>query len=369
MNILNTIEVDSLRLRIPLSQVERINTATVFNPHLEIAENTGEVVSLKGKGHRIKISDSATIHVNIAKVKTSLHGHTDCLIILLNSKILESEYFNGITSKNIGRVYDKLMASGLFYFDLDTFLNAECTDIDLKFDEVMSEEERIQIVKHTKKMVIPERSDSVKAYTRPTKRNNYSIGIQFSNRSRATKHKPFFKIYSKGTESKAKDAESVNKGEAPFFDTYFNYNELRDVFRLETTIKDKEHAKHYGIESTRLRDVLSISEETKVKVFRTMFSKYLHGFNLKMNAKPKTDTITPNDHALFNAMLLLIKHTDSTIEPIIEGMVNNIENRHSKNRLKEKLHKMYTEHIEGTSYDVKEATKKVGAFFSKFGLM
>lgn len=151
MNITDTIEVDSLRLRIPLSQIERINTTTVFNPHLEVAENTGEVVSLKGKGHRIRISDSATIHVNIAKVKTSLHGHTECLVILLNSKILESDYFNGITSNNIGRIYDKLIASGLFYFDLDTFLNADCTDIDFKFDELMNEAERIEIVQQTKK--------------------------------------------------------------------------------------------------------------------------------------------------------------------------------------------------------------------------
>lgn len=176
-------------------------------------------------------------------------------------------------------------------------------------------------------------------------------------------------MYSKGTESKAKDAQSVNKGEAPFFDSYFNYDDLKNIFRLETTIKDKEHAKLYGITSTRLKDILSIPQETKIKVFRTMFSKYLHGFNLNMNAKPKTDTITPQEHVNFNALVLLLKNTNTTPDAIIDAMVNSITNRHSKNRMRNKLQSMYSEHIEGTSFDATDTTKKVGAFFSKFGLM
>ena len=68
-------------------------------------------------------------------------------------------------------------------------------------------------------------------------------------------------------------------------------------------------------------------------------------------------------------MVILIKNTTATPEVIIEGMVHGIPNRHSKNRMIDKLQRMYSEHIEGTAFDATDSTKKIGAFFSKFGLV
>jgi hypothetical protein len=368
MKLPNSPEVDSLRIRIPTSLIQDYKEQTITNRSLEVDEMTGEVIKVKNKGHRIRISDSASIHVDIQNVKTSVNTHTECLIILLNSKILEERYFEGITPNNIRSVYDKLIASGLFYFDYDTFLNADVTDLDIKFDEVLTETERIELVRATRKMVIDKRTDSVKAYLKPTTRNNNSIGIQFNQRSKATQGKPFFKMYSKGSESKHKDIESATRyNEQPFFDTHFDYKDIENVFRLETTIKDKKHAKYLGIESMKLADVIGMPTETKILVFRKMFAKYLTNYHLTPKAKPKESKITPQDIVLFNSMLLLIDNTDKSIDAIIEGMISNITQKQTRYRVKTRITEIYERNIQGTAFDVTALDKKIGTYFEKFG--
>jgi len=365
----SSIEVDSLKLRIPLNQLDEVNIDFIKNPHLEVSEVTGEVTRIKNKGYRIPIGETAVIHVDIKHVK-AVHNKPpiECLIILLNAKQLGARYFEGITKDNLQIIYNNLIGSGLFKFSWKTFLQSSCTDIDLKFDEVMNRDSRIELVKSFNASVLPKRTDSVKAYTKPSAKNNNSVGIQFNHRERATKSKPFFKIYSKGSESIAKDTQSVDKGETPFFDAHFSYKQLEDICRIETTIKDKSMASAIGLKSLELGQIVHWNEETKVQVFRYMFSKYLSTHVLKNEAKPKDSKITPSDMVHFNAMVMLIKHTETPIESIIDVLVRNIDSKVSKSRMKTKLEELYREHIENTNHDVEDAIKKVGQFLNKFGI-
>src|SRR5210317_1806557 len=107
INLTPTISVDSLKVRIPLSKVDEYNSRLISNQTIEVSELTGEVIKVKNKGYRIPISPSAIIHVDIGKIKTSQTEATDCLIILLTSKILEERYFEGITNDNLQEVYNK----------------------------------------------------------------------------------------------------------------------------------------------------------------------------------------------------------------------------------------------------------------------
>lgn len=369
INLNTSIEVDSLKLRIPLSQVDNCKVQDILNPHIEVSELTGEIKNVKNKGHRIRISDSAVIHVDIKSVKTTANKPpVECLIILLNSKILEGRYFEGITKNNLQEVYNKLMQSGLFSFSWDTFIKARCTDLDLKFDEVLNRAERIELVKSFYKTVLPKRTDSVKTFIPRTETNN-EVGIQFNYRERATNAKPFFKIYSKGAEAITKDTKSVDVGETPFFDSYFNVKDLENICRIETTIKGNAMAKAIGIKSMQLGDIVHWSEETKIKIFQYMFSKYLTTNALKSEAKPKQTKITPSDVVLFNSLVLLIKETDNPPETIIEALVHNIDSKVARSRMRSKLTEIYKEHIENTKHDVEDAIKKVGAFLAKFGLV
>lgn len=367
MILSKSIEIDSLKLRIPISEVSQLRADIISNRSIEVAEQTGEILGAKNKGHRIRISDSATVHVDIQQIRTTTMGTTQCLVILLNSKILEEQYFEGITGDNLQVVYDKLQASKLFSFTWNTFINAECTDIDLKFDELLNEAERINTVKTLNGMVLTKRTDSVRTFTKPTKRNNNSIGIQFNRRSQSTVSKPFLKFYSKGAESKVKDSQSTIKDEAPFFDEYFNYQELENIFRLETTIKDKKHATAFNVKSLRLGDIVHWSESLKVSIFRTMLSKYLMGFVLNNDVKPKNKKLAPSDVVHFKALAYLIETTGTTVENIISSLISGLDPV-AKSRMKTKLMNIYSENIEGTKFDVEDLTKATGNYLSKFGI-
>ena len=56
------------------------------------------------------------------------------ITVLLNSKILEENYFEGLTIKNHKNVYQKLISMEVAFFEYDSFINAECTDIDFRKD-------------------------------------------------------------------------------------------------------------------------------------------------------------------------------------------------------------------------------------------
>ena len=363
------ISIDSLKLRVPINKVTDIDYKVIYNPHLEVSDITGEITNVKNKGQRIRISDSASIHVEIKKVKTtSFNAPTEHLIILLNSKILESRYFEGITKDNLSIVYDKLMKGNLFKFTWNTFINSEGTDIDWKYDEVLNKENRIDLVRSFNDLLRPERTDSVRTYIPRTENTkNNQVGIQFNYRERATTSKPFFKIYSKGSESIEKDTKSIDEGESPFFDSYFNYNDLKDICRIETTVKNKKMAKAIGLKSTRLGDLVNLSQENHIQIFQFAFSKYLNTDLLNNQIRPKTEHITPTDIIHFNSLVLLIKNTKQPIDIIVNSLVNNIDHKVSRSRQKKKLLSLYSEHIENTKNDVSESVKKIGKFWAKFG--
>lgn len=375
INLTPTISVDSLKVRIPLSKVDEYNSRLISNQTIEVSELTGEVIKVKNKGYRINISDSAIIHVDIGKLKTSADKATDCLIILLTSKILEERYFEGITKDNLQVVYNKLMGSGLFSFTWQTFIESECTDIDLKFDEYMNQATRISIVKSFNSMVIPKRTDSVKAYLKPTKKNNGSIGIQFNQRKYANKTKPFFKLYSKGPEAKHKDIENQERyNDAPFFQTYFDYPALKDIMRIETTIKDKDMFKAIAkrmnatnATNLRLGNIMEWTEDFKIAVFGYMFSKYLDEKTLNPIERDTSEKTSADDIRRMNALAMLISVTDSPLDMIIEGLVKN-QSKTVKYREKVKYQEVYRKYIENTSNDISEDIKKVGDYLSKFGL-
>lgn len=375
INLTPTISVDSLKVRIPLSKVDECNSRLISNQTIEVSELTGEVIKVKNKGYRIPISPSAIIHVDIGKIKTSQTEVTDCLIILLTSKILEERYFEGITKDNLQLVYDKLVTSGLFSFTWQTFIESECTDIDLKFDEYMNQATRMSLVKSFNSMVIPKRTDSVKPYFKPTKKNNYSIGIQFNKRDRATNSKPFFKLYSKGPEAKHKDIQAFNRyGDEPFFETYFGYQALEDIMRIETTIKDKDMfkliAKRMNVTNAtnlRLGNIMEWSEDFKIAVFGYMFSKYLDEKTLNPLEKPTEDKVSADDIRRMNALAMLINVTDSPLEMLIEGLVKN-QPKTVKYRERVKYQEVYRKYIENTSNDLSEDIKKVSDYLYKFGL-
>jgi len=350
---LHSISVDSLKLRIPLTLVKSFHPS-LLDIHFEGNSTTGEIDedTFKLKAKEFTISDSVPVKALIQKRATARHFNEDCLIILLNSKMLGRRYFEGITASNIEVIYNKLLLSGLFNCPFDVFLDAECTDIDLKLDDKMSMSEYKELLVQFRRISV--NSERYKMY-KPTKENPLNVGLQFATRKTATYGKPFLKLYHKGGELLHHSTQFKNE--------FFNdlNDELTSIVRIETTIKNKKHAQLLGIESTTLKSLLTLSKEQKLNVFRKVFSKHLVPMQIH-SMKPKT--YQPNELLLFNAIAYLIEVNKCSIDEVQKILLHGIECRKLKSRKKAQILSVYEQQIKGNEADI--SVHKVKQFFQRF---
>lgn len=351
---LHSISIDSLKFRIPLSLIHSVNSQ-VHDIHFEGNLNTGEIdeTSLKKKLKNYPISESVNVRMGIVKRATALNYNEDCLIIYLNSKILGSRYFEGLTANNIEIVYNKLINLGLFNCSFDTFLDSECTDIDLKLDDSMSLYEWKLLLEQFRKMSVNQ--ERYKSY-RPKKDNPLNIGLEFMKRNTSTYAKPFFKLYHKGGELKHHSTEFKNE-----YFSNIDDNVLTSLVRIETTIKDKKHAKLLGIEKTTLQSLLLLKDEQKFQVFRKIFEKHLRPMEVH-TLRPRTNQ--PTEILLFNAIAYLIEVNKFSIDEVTKILLHGIECRKTRSRKKAEIMSIYEKHIQGSEIDI--SVHKVRQFLQRF---
>jgi hypothetical protein len=351
---LHTISIDSLKFRIPLNLLNSVHSV-VKDVHFEGNATTGEIdeTSFKLKAKDFYISDSVKVRALIQKRATALNHNEECLIIYLNSKILGSRYFEGLTANNIELVFNKLTEIGLLDCSFDVFLDSECTDIDLKLDDSMTLYEWKILLSQFRKMSINQ--ERYKTFN-PKKENPLNIGLQFSQRTTRSYNKPFFKLYHKGGELIHNSTDFKNE----FFNDIDNEN-LTSIVRIETTIKDKKHAKLLGIEKTTLQSLLLLKDEQKFSVFRKIFEKHLQPMKVH-SIKPRTNQ--PNEILLFNAIAYLIEVNGFSINEVTRILLHGIECRKIKSRKKSEILSVYEKHIQGSDIDV--SVTKVKQFFDRF---
>ena len=351
---LHSISIDSLKFRIPLSLLKSVNPQ-IQDIHFEGNLTTGEIdeTSFKKKAKEFYITESVKVKALIQKRATALNYNEDCLIIYLNSKILGSKYFEGLTANNIELVFNQLTKLGLLDCSFDTFLDSECTDIDLKLDDSMSLYEWKLLLEQFRKMSVnPERYKSF----RPKKDNPLNIGLQFSQRTTRSYNKPFFKLYHKGGELKHNSTEFKNEYFSNIDDSV-----LTSLVRIETTIKDKKHAKLLGIEKTTLQSLLLLKDEQKFQVFRKIFEKHLRPMEVH-TLRPRTNQ--PTEILLFNAIAYLIEVNKFSIDEVTKILLNGIECRKTRSRKKAEIMSIYEKHIQGSEIDV--SVHKVKQFLQRF---
>ena len=360
LSLSDNISLDSLKLRIPLIQVS-LKDKELFNHMLHVNEGTGEIEDYKRKAKEYTISDSVKVRIGVQNVVTSKGIHTEQLIVLLNTKILGSRYFEGFTKDNIDLVYNELMALGAFWISKQEFLSSSCTDIDFKFDQRMKwndYKKTIQDFKDaTKKTALS--SGGYKPYT-PTKDNPLNYGLQFGGkRDNATMSKPFFKIYNKTGEFTGK----TNKNSNEFCSEYFSNVDISDVVRLETTIKNKRHAELLGIKDVTINGLLSLTEKEKIIAFRKILAKHLDIEVKKIN-KPMNDNLSPEQLINYNCLMYLMQSTNFDAQTIIEEiMLSNVSDKVSKHRKKKSLMSLYENYIKGNKEDLR--TQNINVFFKR----
>ena len=244
--------LDSLKLRIPISQITILDTSILdTKTKYVISDVSGEIISedkiksltseVKFKGYSIKIA-------LISLYEFSTKSTNDYLEIYLHSKILEGRYFEGVNTNNIKQVYDKLMSANVFTCTFDTFVNSPINDIDIKLDLTI------------KRDVFNELCKELNSRTSTTTKlgqggNLYDNGnLTFNRRETSTLTKPFVKFYNKELEANEKNSE--------FFNLYIPNKLIRDKKRIEVTCKKSTDIKRYfELETSTLNSVLPIPND------------------------------------------------------------------------------------------------------------
>ena len=337
-------EVDSLKLRIPFNEISIINSEIVDKIGVYNAES-GEVIEEPKPRNWYRIEKKNKRGEKLYSYKLSIENITlekgrvsKYLCIQLNSKILEKDYFKGLTPGTIEKAYNILMNERIVSFNLEAFLNAESTDIDFKKDII--NEHFIKSIEVLYSMSIPYKKAKQGANIFREKDNK---GIEWSNRRTATPTNPFLKLYHKGIQCVS------HKDMLPFYREHLRSGEMQsleqieDRVRIEYTLKNKKHLRKYGLVSHRLKDILSISQEKKNDMLKDIVKYHLEARE-PQSIKPK-EGLAPMDMILYSTMSDMVENTIRSKEDIVKKHIEFIEEKNARYRAKKRLNMIFDTYI------------------------
>ena len=188
--MIDNIEIDSFKIRMPIYLVDIIDES-IKSKWLLVNELTGIMDEANFKNNSISYNlDGIKTKFGLEVQKIRSESSDEFLIILINSKILKKRYFQGITKNNIKFVYKYLISLQAVYFDFETFLNSEITDVDFKRDTIHKDFIKTIPKLYELARLRKEKNQGCKKYI--TKNNQ---GIEFSDRKTTSiKDAPFLKI-------------------------------------------------------------------------------------------------------------------------------------------------------------------------------
>lgn len=346
---MNQLSVDSLRVRVPLSRCEWVSYK-VQDIIERSSKTTGEILESEQKNKERFEQFGVSTKVSIESEFNGI-SYLPYVVILVNAKMLKSQYLHGINGKNVKEVYSFIQDLDLVKFTFDTFLDSECTDIDIKKDLVSNDSEMKQafevMLKNAKPCI-----DFDKGVKRFWKQDNK--GIQFNKRE-TTKYRtaPFVKIYSKTGDLKTKSNVFALEylGEVP-----------ENLWRIEYNIKNKKHLRLlFGMEQgNKLKDILNLSQGELSQAMQTTLKAVL---SKRVNDIILNDNIPPKDLILVNS---LIMHLDNglTWEPLKKGLLGSLKgaNRTKKAVQLDSLFNSYIKPIERYSNQ-----KKIDSILTQIG--
>lgn len=262
--------LDSFKIRFPVSSVSLLN-GMLSGDYMLVSQKTGEVIDEDyfKKTSYMKSYNGVKTYYRLEKQITSDGSVERYLTVLLTSKILEHEYFRGITKNTVDRTYNNMMRQGIVGMSKGSFMCGELTDTDIKTD-IVTNRSVLSIVNGLYDSAIPhkEAHKGVSIYRKKT-----NLGIQFSLRkTNCFKTSPYLKFYEKNRELTYKSAE--------FRASYLREMSLpNELMRIETTVKNKKHFKLLGQELTNLNSVLQNLPEVSENAFRFAFNAHLKEYN------------------------------------------------------------------------------------------
>ena len=327
--------IDSLRIRIPLSQCIVLDSELNTFQHL-VSSQTGEILESKLNTKSIRTSTGISTHISITKELISWNHFELHVVMLVNSKVLKQDYFKGITKSTLKQVYQYIMDLNVVQCSFESFKQAQCTDIDTKTDISSTDSE----MKATFK-VLNAGSKEHKQMDRGVK-SSWSKGnkmIQFNKRQNTDFLKaPFLKIYAKTLELQFNSGEFVlnHLTEIPM-----------DTWRIEYTIKNKKHLNTLNMPNT-LGELVECSQEQFESAYQTSMRAVLNA-RIRKDRLISTD-ISPKDIPMINAIIICLDN-GSTWNMLKMNLLGSLEgsNRTKRANYLQDLFDSYIKPIEAYS--------------------
>lgn len=349
--------IDSFKYRIELHKVKVIDKNLLDCLITQtINSATGEIISSRELKLNSLKPEFDFYHIHFAI--NDLFGEK-FLVILINSKLLQNEYLNGMNMSNIHIVYNRIMECKVIDISFEDFLSLGLvSDIDIKKDFELDIDSFKNVI------------NTLYQNTKPTKQSKYgvnkfiqeqNIGIQWNQRENATAKHPFLKLYHKEIEAK----HGANK---EFFYNYIDLKQTKNVVRCEATIRGSKELKMYGIEGSRLIDLLKVSEEKLSKVI-----EYAIDLNIEprlMRSKVKQG-MTATETIIYALIVNMIQNQSLSFETCLHHVLSYFDDSKAKDkatnkkRAKKLLNSIYEEYINGQISEIK--AKKLDAFFTNLG--
>lgn len=346
INTLDVIEIDSFKVRVPFEFVEILDER--INDTIQtVSLNSGYLyddVKVKNFFRTEKKDERGRILYNYKwaiEKKTLEKGRArKFLIIGVNAKKLETRYLEGITKDNIKLLYKGLMAQKVCKFSYKDFLNSECTDVDFRKDIVHTE--FFKAISKLNEMSKEHKQFKKGVQMFPSKDN---LGIQWSDRHKATMSHPYLKLYHKQIEL------TNNPKSVAFTETFLRGVDLSNRVRIEFTIKNRKHLKRMGVECQKVSSLLQLDQEHKNKMLEKIVKIHLLP-RVKEVVKPKS-AMTPLDLVIYNSMMML-QERDSFMsrDRLIKGLLSNfaeMKGYKGKSTMKTKLEYIYDTFIQTTT--------------------
>lgn len=333
--------IDSAKLSLPYNRVTILNELLLANRvRVVVDKDTGEQLEredMKSNSLKHQFEGFQTHFV----ISTNANTKEQFVVILINSRLLGRDYFEGITAQNIRQVYDKIISAKVIDVSFEDFLEyGVLSDTDIKRDVILRD--KVDFLKVFRRM---------HSSTLPTNRLNEGSRVEggqkqksiyFNARPSATISKPFGKIYCKELEVEH------NKKNKLFYEANGLISESIGRLRTEFTLKNNTHFKHHNF-SNRLGKFLETSQEDLNKFLTYCIEANIHP-RLPQPSVRRISVLKPRDLVVINLMSFIFKVSSVTPKQIFGVALQGIESSSQKSQTKKWLSNLYDSQIAGEDF-------------------
>ena len=351
INNLTEASIDSLKIRIPLFSLDSYDL-DITRDIQQFANYEFDVIDREFKTNRKTYEfDNYKLTANIFRV-----NGIDCLILLVNSKQVGYKYFEGITNDTIKIIYNLCIHNQVMKCSYEMFRQSAVTDIDIKKDF------RFDTLPDYKQMLEGMKVMSVKSNLRDKGHRPFNdkgnLGLEFGTRvTTSAISNPFTKVYFKQKELETNSFD--------FADRYLSDVDYKNVFRIETTIKDKRHFDSFklGLNDLTLDVILNLTTEEKDIILANAFNRHL--LPRKRFVISKNEELNPTDQSYLSIITSLVNAGSHDFDEVLNLLIKDIDCRKAKSRKKKQITTLYNNNYKPNIYH--KRAENVEKFYDQIG--